>query len=340
MMRSIQLAAIAAVCAGALAMSVRPMDAQGASHGRIVRPNATLHVVADLNRSISFYRDMVGLEADSDNAFPSGRSPELATLVNAPGADVRTATFTIPGTEVRLVLVQFTSGGGSPIDRRLQDFGQIKTVLRVRDIDAQFAKMQKGATGVFTSGGAPVRPEGPQGINRAVIMKDPDGAPVELVYQTVPPIPDTIPAASNIVGGWASFIVEDLPATIEFYKTQFGFDIRGEGRQASPALLALQGLPDATTTMSTGARIPGAAYTWFLYAYSGVEKRGLSGHLSQPGMTALSFYVDDVTTMLRALKGAGVRPETQSGEPVKIGGVERVVVRDPSGILIELVGVN
>ena len=340
MFKRFHLAGIAAVCACAIATSGRPVDAQGAAQRKIVRPNATLHVVADLNRSIAFYRDMVGLELDSDAAFPSGRSPELATLINAPGADVRTATFKIPGTEVRLVLAQFTAGGGAPIQRRLQDFGQIKTVLRVRDIDVQFAKVVKGTTGVFTSGGEPVRPEGPQGINRAVITKDPDGAPLEFVYQTVPPVPDTIPAASNIVGGWASFVVDDLATTIAFYKTQFGFDIRGDGRQASPALLALQGLPDATTTMSVGARLPGAAYTWFLYAYGGVEKRALNGHLSQPGMTALSFYVDDVMAMLKALKAAGVRTESQSGEPVTIGGVQRVVVRDPSGILIELVGLN
>jgi catechol 2,3-dioxygenase-like lactoylglutathione lyase family enzyme len=53
-------------------------------------------------------------------------------------------------------------------------------------------------------------------------------------------------------------------------------------------------------------------------------------------MTALSFYVDDVRAMLASLKLAGARVETEGGEPVKIGGVERVFVRDPNGILIEL----
>jgi len=86
----------------------------------------------------------------------------------------------------------------------------------------------------------------------------------------------------------------------------------------------------------TGGRPPGAAYTWFMYAYDGVDKRPLNGRLSQPGMTALSFYVDDVRAMLATLKAAGARVETQGGEPVTIEGVDRVFVRDPSGILIEL----
>lgn len=312
------------------------VSAQSAAEGRMLRPNATVHIVADLDTSVAFYRDRVGLEPNSDVFLPAGASPEVARLTNTPGAAVRTATFTIPGTEVRLVLMQFTAGVGAPIKARLQDYGQIKTVMRVRDIDVQFDRVREGLSGVFTSGGTPVRPEGPNGINRAVITRDPDGAPLEFVYQTVPPIPDSIPEARNVVGGWASFVVRDLPSTIAFYTSRLGFEVRGAGRQASAALLALQGLPDATTTMSTGARLPGAAYTWFMYAYDGVEKQALNGRLSQPGMTALSFYVENVPAVVQSIVAGGGSVETQGGAPVRVGGADRIFVRDPSGILIEL----
>jgi catechol 2,3-dioxygenase-like lactoylglutathione lyase family enzyme len=329
-------AALAVVTLIASPPGAVPVRAQAAAEGKILRPNATVHIVADLDKSVAFYRDRVGLQPDNDVFLPPGPSAEGARLINSPGAEVRTATFMIPGTEVRLVLVQFTAGGSAPIHPRLQDYGQIKTVMRVRDIDVQFNRVREGLSGVFTSGGAPVRPEGPNGINRAVITRDPDGAPLEFVYQTVPPIPDSVPETSNVVGGWASFVVRDLPTTLAFYRSHLGFEVRGEGRQASAALLSLQGLPDATKTMSTGARIPGASFTWFLYAYDGVEKQAINGRLSQPGMTALSFYVENVPAMVQSIVAGGGSVETQGGAPVRIGGADRVFVRDPSGILIEL----
>jgi len=42
--------------------------------GRIVRPNVVIHSVADLDRSIAFYRDAVGLPLDPSAGFPSGAS--------------------------------------------------------------------------------------------------------------------------------------------------------------------------------------------------------------------------------------------------------------------------
>jgi catechol 2,3-dioxygenase-like lactoylglutathione lyase family enzyme len=51
----------------------------------------------------------------------------------------------------------------------------------------------------------------------------------------------------------------------------------------------------------------------------------------------VSFWVDNVAAMLETLHAGGTRVETQGGEPVAIDGARRVFVRDPSGILIELV---
>ena len=58
--------------------------------GKVVRPNAVIHTVTDLNRSVAFYRDAVGLELDSSPALPSGSGREIGLLTNAPGAEVRT----------------------------------------------------------------------------------------------------------------------------------------------------------------------------------------------------------------------------------------------------------
>ena len=219
------------------------------------------------------------------------------------------------------------------------DAGLIETVhtLRVRNMEMQFARVRGQITGVYTSGGGPVRPEGPNGVNQAVITKDPDGCALEFVFQTQPPLSDSLPPSSNVVGGWASFVVEDLAKSIEFYRDRLGFAINGSGRPAAATLLALEGTPEATATVSTGSRPPGAAYTWFMYDFRGIERKTLQTRLQDPGTAAVSFYVDNVSALLKTLKAGGVRVETKSDEAVMVGGSRRAFVRDPSGILIELV---
>jgi catechol 2,3-dioxygenase-like lactoylglutathione lyase family enzyme len=311
-------------------------SAQAAADARLVRPNAVIHSVANLGRSVAFYRDAVGLDLDSTPGLPAGSGREIGLLTNAAGAEIRTATFKIPGTEVRLVLMQVSKSDGKNVVSRIQDPGVVKLVLRVRSMETAFARVRGQIAGVYTTGGAPVRPEGPNGVNQAVIMKDPDGCALEFVFQTNPPLSENLPADSNVVGGWASFVVEDLAKSIEFYRDGLGFAIVGSGRPAAATLLALEGTPEATGTVSTGSRPPGAAYTWFMYDFRGIERKTLQTRLQDPGAAAVSFWVDNLSGLLTRLKAAGTRVETAGGEPLMVGGSRRAFIRDPSGILIEL----
>jgi catechol 2,3-dioxygenase-like lactoylglutathione lyase family enzyme len=305
--------------------------------GTVLRPNAIVHSVADLDRSLAFYRGVLGLELDTVAAVPGGSSPEVRRLVNAPGASIRTATLRIPGTDLRLVLAQFSGVDRRAVTPRIQDPGVVKTAFRVRDMDAAFAKIEKHLSSVLTEGGSPIRPEGPAGFNRSVIAKDPDGFVVEFALQNVPPLPDNLSPTSTIIGGWASLIVDSLATSIEFYRDKLGFTFSSNGRPVSPLVLSLQGLPAATGTISAASKPAGSAYNWFVYEFKGVNRAAPQTRLQDPGTASVSFLVDDVRALLQHLKASGVRVETAGGEPVVIGGTTRVVVRDPSGILIELV---
>jgi len=305
--------------------------------GTLLRPNAIIHTVTDLDRSLAFYRGVLGLDVDPVAAVPGGSTPELRRLVNVPGATIRTTTLRIPGTDLRLVLAQFSGVSGTPVTPRIQDAGVVKTAFRVRDMDAAFALVGKHLSSVLTQGGGPIRPEGPAGANRSVIAKDPDGFVVEFARQDVPPLPDNLPQTSAIIGGWASLIVDNLAASIEFYRDKLGFAFSSNGRPVSPLVLSLQGLPGAAGTISAASKPPGSTYNWFVYEFKGVDRAALQTRLQDPGTASVSFWVDDVRALLQNLKASGVRVETAGGEPVAIGDTTRVVVRDPSGILIELV---
>jgi catechol 2,3-dioxygenase-like lactoylglutathione lyase family enzyme len=314
-----------AICAVALCGAALVVSASGqtAGAGRVIRPNAIVHTVADVDRSLKFYRDVLGLELDAAASAPAGSSSA--------------ATLRIPGTDLRLVLVQFPGVERNPVSPRIQDPGVVKTAFRVRDMDAAFALVEKHLSGVLTLGGGPIRPEGPAGANRSVITKDPDGLVVEFARQDVPPLPENLSQTSTIIGGWASLIVEDLAKSIEFYRDLLGFTFSSNGRPLSPLVLSLQGLPGAAGTISAASKPPGSAYNWFVYEFKGVDRTVLPTRPQDPGTAWVSFLADDVPALLQKLKASGARVETAGGEPVNVGGAARVVVRDPSGILVELV---
>ena len=243
-----------ALCGTALAAG---LSGQTTGAGHVLRPNAVVHTVADVDRSQTFYQRVLGLELDASAAGPAGAS--------------RAATLRIPGTDLRLVLAQFSGVERKPVSPRIQDPGVVKTAFRVRDMDAAFALVEKHISGVLTLGGGPIRPEGPAGANRSVITKDPDGFLVEFARQDVPPLPDNLSATSAIIGGWASLIVEDLAKSIAFYRDSLGFTFSSNGRPLSPLVLSLQGLPDAAGTVSAASKPPGSAYNWFVYEFKGVD---------------------------------------------------------------------
>jgi catechol 2,3-dioxygenase-like lactoylglutathione lyase family enzyme len=303
---------------------------------RVVRPNTVIHSVADLDRSIAFYRDAVGLTLDTSAAFPSGASPALGALTRAPGATLRAATLRVPGGDARLTLVQFAGVDVRPIHARLQDPGNVKLVVRVKDMDAAFERVRDRIGGVYTEGGAPMRPEGPAAVNRAVIMRDPDGFPLEFAFQNGP-IAGDVPALSNIIGGWATFIVGDAAATLEFYRDRLGFQAAGVPTTLSPVVLSLQGTPAATGSMSVGVRPPGAVATWRMYDFRNVERVRLTGRLQDPGTPAVSFFVENVPALVATLAEAGVTVDTDGGKPVNVDGRLRAFVRDPNGLLVEFV---
>jgi len=290
--------------------------------------------VADLERSVAFYRDAVGLTMEASPGFPTGASPRVGTALRTPGATIRAATLSIPGSDVRLTLVQFSGVAASPIRQRLQDPGSVKLIVRVRNIEAAFERVRDRIARVYTEGGAPMKPEGAAAVNTAVIMRDPDGYPLEFALQDTPEISSAVPSTSNVVGGWATFIVDDIAASIEFYRTYLGFDPVGGPRPLAPIVLALQGTPGATGSMSAGVRPPGGVNTWRMYDFRNIDRARLDGRLQDPGTPAVSFWVDSVAALVARLKAGGV---SVAIDPVQIEETTRAFVRDLNGLLLEFV---
>jgi catechol 2,3-dioxygenase-like lactoylglutathione lyase family enzyme len=137
-----------------------------------------IHSVANLEKSVAFYHDVFGLELNGE-LRPASANPTVLSLVNAAGAKFRAATFKIPGAGFGLEITEFTG-----IERKAAqpnwDPGAADLALRVRDLDAAFAALQKGGAPISLPR-APVKIGPPTGKIRSVFARDPDGYILEVI---------------------------------------------------------------------------------------------------------------------------------------------------------------
>ena len=142
----------------------------------ITRPHHTGLQVADLARSVAFYRDVLGFE----EVFAwNPQAPYIRELVGYPDVDIHAAILRPPNSEVFLELLEYRNVERTPVDTGTANPGTAHIAFFVDDLDALFADLR--ARGV-PSVSAPVTPTiGPNKGGRAVYMIDPDGIRVELI---------------------------------------------------------------------------------------------------------------------------------------------------------------
>src|SRR5262245_35881484 len=190
---SLVLCALLATTSPALAQ--RPATA---STGVVVLGTGSFSpIVKDLDKSLAFYRTLLGVPAPADAApVAFGADQTLLNFLGTPKAEVRVATVRIPGTTMNVEIVEFRNIDRKPVQARLQDPGATMLVLLVRDIDTLFARLKSEGVPVVTAGGKPLdMGDG----SRSVVIKDPDGFHISLLQEN--PVPaTTAPASSNVIG--------------------------------------------------------------------------------------------------------------------------------------------
>ena len=132
--------------------------------------------VADLERSIRFYRDILGFEL----SFQWNPQAEyIRTVVGYPDADIHAAVLRLPGANVFLEILEYRNVEKAPIDTRTANPGTAHIAFLTDDCDGLYAELKaKGVESVSE----PVTPSiGPNKGGRAVYMIDPDGIRVEFI---------------------------------------------------------------------------------------------------------------------------------------------------------------
>lgn len=132
--------------------------------------------VADIERSIAFYRDLLGMVLV---ARQEGQRPYLATLTGFAGVYLKTAFLKVsPEADHVLELLEYTSHPAPPTPRETNRPGNGHLCFRVADINAMHAWL--AAHGVtFISPPALIT----SGVNAGALgcyLRDPDGFTIEL----------------------------------------------------------------------------------------------------------------------------------------------------------------
>jgi len=306
---------------------------QPAPPGDVVGVGNFAHIVADLDTSLGFYRDVLGLGVSA--TIPFAKNAAVEKFGHTEGGQSRVVVLPVPGLAMGVELIEYKDIERKAQTPRFQDPGAGNIALRVRNLDALFPKIA-GYPGVkvLTAGGKPATLTTPNGAMHAVFVQDPDGFVVELIDAANAPA-----GAGPVIGGSAfEATVRNLDETARFYNQHFGFDFAlGAAFNDNQQMASTAGAPGASFRQSR-TRIPGTAVPFTLIEFKNIDRKELSGRTQDPGTTVLQLTVRDVAALAKKLKAAGVPIVTTGGEPVQFApGLKILIVKDPNNMLLELV---
>jgi lactoylglutathione lyase len=145
-------------------------------------------VVRDMDEALAFYRDLLGLEQESDYRVPG---KVAAPIVGVPVDEIHTVFLCFPGSDAKLELHRYHASGRQSAACRPCDYGSGHFCLYVDDLDAIYQRLVEA--GHATRGPVATITEGPNLGARVVYAIGPDGYHIEL-YQP----PAQTPARADV----------------------------------------------------------------------------------------------------------------------------------------------
>jgi catechol 2,3-dioxygenase-like lactoylglutathione lyase family enzyme len=327
-----RVATVLLIFAGALS---RVLAQTAAEPGVVVGVGGFSHIVANVEKSIEFYRDVLGLEMPNPpRAFDS--TPWIIDMGNTPGARSRPAILRIPGSKLGIELIDYKDIDREAAHPRFQDPGAASLILTVRDVDPLMAKLKAAHAHINSKGGEPATIMGANGSRgHVVFVQDPDGFFVE-ISQRDPAPATSAPATSNIIGGAFEIIVADLDQTLHLYRDILGFQTQpSTAFDGTKLMMDTAGTPGAQFRRSS-ALIPGTSVMMAFMEFKEIDRKPLHTRVQDPGTAILQVGVRDIDATVQALKAAGATVISKNGEPVLNGASKFCLVRDPNNLFLEL----
>jgi len=307
---------------------------QPAPAGDIVGVGNFGHIVADLDKSVGFYRDVLGLTVSG--TIPFAPNDAVAKFGHTEGGQSRVAVVKVPGSAMGVELIEYKDIERKAQNPRFYDPGAANLAIRVRNLDELFPKIAAyPGVKILTKGGKPATVATPNATMHTVFIQDPDGFVLEIA--DAGNAPANAGQGPVLSGGTLETTVRSSEATVKFYNELLGFDFKlGASFTENEDMASTAGASGASFRQSR-ARIPGTTIAMTLIEFKNIERKELSGRTQDPGTTVLQLIVKDVNALTAKLKAAGVPIVTTGGVPVDVSPALRIViVKDPNNLLLEL----
>lgn len=141
----------------------------------IVGAHHTSFTVVELERSLAFFREVLGLELVFTREV---RDDYLGRIVGLPGAVVKAALLRIPGTNHHLELFEYIHPAGEAHRPRPCDPGSSHLALLVDDLPAFYQRLR--SHGADFASELVLITAGPNRGGYGVYLRDPNGIVIEL----------------------------------------------------------------------------------------------------------------------------------------------------------------
>ena len=339
---------------GACGTLAEPPTALVPATGAVVRAGHLGREIGDTEPLIHFYSDLIGLELVGARSAPRPFSirhglqefAELGEDDDVYKSTSRVALLPIPGTaataggpEMTIEAIEIKGVRSVPYHPSLRDPGASYLKILVRDLDRTLALLKDERYTVISAGGEPVELESWPGISgkvRAVMLRDTDGYPVQLLQVTPAPA-TTAPADSRVIGARVTIVVDNLEASCRFYRDLAGPELRF---WLSPGTLGDKA--DAALTNTAGqfrlaqAMVPGSPVALELIEYGNHDHAFRRGFIQDPGTAHFLFMVKDTDAIAARVHAIKAHTLSRSNAPVFISPTVRsFFVPDPQGFWLE-----
>ncbi|MBN4075292.1 hypothetical protein JYU22_01780 [Gammaproteobacteria bacterium AH-315-E17] len=299
--------------------------------GDVVGSGNYIHIVEDLDRTLTFYQDL--LEAEPRGGTEPrvfGAIEQVGQMYNAIGSEFRGATIPVPDTELGMEFLEWQGVNRSALEPRFYDPGSPVFLLFVRDIEVSIEAVIRNGGSIITPTGEPVGAD-----SRFIFVQDPDGYFIEILQ--LDPAPSSA-MTGNVLAGGFRFTVADINQTVDFYNEAFEFNLPEAGERNDDALLgAITGLGLARSRLVFGL-VPGSSLNIELLELTVEGGERIHQELPAIGSSVFRIFVRDLDVSIAKALAAGAVLAANNVQVVTFGnGLRMRIIEDRDGLLLQLI---
>jgi catechol 2,3-dioxygenase-like lactoylglutathione lyase family enzyme len=296
--------------------------------------------VADMDRSVAFFRDVLTFEPESDIEVAG---PEYERLQGVFGARMRVVRMRLGDEQIELTEYLAPRGRPIPVDSRSNDRWFQHVAIIVSDMDAAYARLRQHKVEHASPEPQRLPDWNPAaGGIKAFYFKDPDGHPLEILqFPAGKGDPKWHAASGRLFLGidHTAIVVGDTDRSLAFYRDRLGLRVAGESTNYGPEQERLNNVFGARLhiTALRAAKGPGVEFLEYLSPRNGRPAAGIeSNDLVHWETTMTSARADAAFAELQQGRALFVSPSvaTLRDDPRF---TKAILIRDPDGHAVKVV---